>query len=295
MIHDIEKLIEYFSIFGGLGWNIDIDMPLEELIKKEILDNFVTLHNQILELTTDELQYAKLLTSLARGDRRIFSAFNKSGFTNMSGGLSLKHLQNTGVLEAEYSREEPLNKDGQKLKREDARHRISHKMRFTSPFLRFWFSFISPKRKYIEAGNYEPVLDNFRQHFQAFIGYTFEELSNEMLLMKFSSLNILESGSYWDRHVEIDLFATTLDNKLILGECKWKNHKINKKELNKLIDKCEKVSFNPEYITLFAKRGFSKELLSMQDEKLRLYSCESFEDMLLNVSEDDLIIGFVRG
>lgn len=294
MIHDIEHLIEYFSVFGGLGWEIDIDAPLDELIQTQILDNFGLLHNQIIELTTAELPYIKLLTNLARGDRRIFSAFNKSGISNLSGGLSLKHLQETGVLEAEYSREEPAIKDGSKQKREVARHRISHKMRFTSPFLRFWFYFISPMRRYIEEGNYEKVINNFHQHHQAFVGYTFEELSNEMMKMKLSSTQVLDSGSYWDRHVEIDLLATTIDNKLIIGECKWKNHKINKKELNKLLEKCEKVDFKPDILMLFAKRGFSKELLGLQSKELRLYSCEDFEDLLVNVSQADLIQGFVR-
>ncbi|HIC43191.1 MAG TPA: DUF234 domain-containing protein [Sulfurimonas sp.] len=292
MIHDIEKLINYFSVFGGLGWNIDIDAPLEELIQSQILDNFDLLNNQITELTSNEPQYLKLLTNLARGDRRIFSAFNKSGLSNMSGGLSLKHLQEVGVLEAEYSREEPPLKDGNKLKREISRHRISNKMRFTSPFLRFWFYFISPMKKEIELGNYEKVIENFRQHHQAFVGYTFEELSNELLKFKLSSYTFIESGSYWDRHVEIDLMATTLDEKLIIGECKWKNHKLNKKELNKLNEKCEKVDFNPDIIMLFTKRGFSKELLSIQDKKLRLYTCEDFEDLLKNISTDDLITGF---
>jgi len=292
MIHDIEKLINYFSVFGGLGWNIDIDAPLEELIQSQILDNFDLLNNQITELTSNEPQYLKLLTNLARGDRRIFSAFNKSGLSNMSGGLSLKHLQEVGVLEAEYSREEPPLKDGNKLKREVSRHRISNKMRFTSPFLRFWFYFISPMKKEIELGNYEKVIENFRQHHQAFVGYTFEELSNELLKFKLSSYTFIESGSYWDRHVEIDLMATTLDEKLIIGECKWKNHKLNKKELNKLNEKCEKVDFNPDIIMLFTKRGFSKELLSIQDKNLRLYTCEDFEDLLQNISTDDLITGF---
>ena len=295
MFYDMEKCIEYFSVFGGLGWNINTDRSLEELIQTEILDNFVLLHNQILTLTTQEPQYAKLLTSLARGDRRIFSAFNKSGHSNMSGGLSLKHLQNSGVLEAEYSREElPENRDGQKQKRELARYRISHKMRFTSPFLRFWFYFISPKRRDIEEGNYEKVLENFRQHFQAFVGYTFEELSNEMMKMKLSSLQLINSGSYWDRQVEIDLFASNIDEKLIVGECKWKNHKINKKELNKLLEKCERIEMKADYIILFAKRGFSKELLSLKSRELQLYSAEDFEDLLQNISPDDLIIGFSK-
>lgn len=294
MIHDMERLIEHFSVFGGLGWQIDIDAPLEELIVTEILENFAVLHNQILELTTQEKQYARLLTTLARGDRRIFSAFNKSGLTNLSGGLSLKHLQNTGVLEAEYSREEPADKRGDKLKREVARHRISHKMRFTSPFLRFWFYFISPMRTYIEEGNYEKVIENFKQHHQSFVGYTYEELSNEMMKLKCADLNLIDSGSYWDRHVEIDLMATTSRGKLILGECKWKNHKMNKKELNRLMEKCEKVSFEPDYILLFAKRGFSKELLSLRNEHLQLYACEDFEALLKEVSQNDLIQGFRR-
>lgn len=294
MIHDIEKLIEYFSVFGGLGWNIDIDAPLEELIEREILENFGHLHNQILQLTTEEPKYARLLTSLARGDRRIFSAFNKSGLSNLYGGLSLKHLQNSGVLEAEYSREEPPEKNGQKLKREVARNRISHKMRFTSPFLRFWFYFISPMRAHIEKGDYEKVFENFRIHHQSFVGYTFEELSNEMMKKKFSFLNLIDSGSYWDRHVEIDLMATAQNGELIVGECKWKNHKMNKKELNKLSEKCEKIGLKPDYVVLFAKRGFSKELLGLQDKRLKLYFCDDFEELLLNVSQDDLIQGFVR-
>ncbi len=294
MIHDIERLIEYFSVFGGLGWQIDIDAPLDELIRTEILENFISLHNQILELTTDDPQYIKLLVNLARGDRRIFSAFNKSGMSNLYGGMSLNYLQNSGVLEAEYSREEPPVKDGRKLKREIARHRISHKMRFTSPFLRFWFYFIAPMRYHIEEGNYDRVIENFHKHHQAFVGYTFEELSNEMMKQKLSSLNLIDSGSYWDRQVEIDLMANNPDDELIVGECKWKNHKINKKELNRLIEKCEKVGFEPDYIILFAKRGFSKELLSLQNDKLRLYSCNDFEDLLRSVSQEDLIQGFER-
>lgn len=294
MIHDIEKLIEYFSVFGGLGWNIDIDASLEELIQTEILDNFGSLYNQITMLTTNESGYLKLLTNLSRGDRRIFSAFNKSGLSNMSGGLSLKHLQEVGVLEAEYSREEPPIKDNNKLKREVARHRISHKMRFTSPFLRFWFYFIAPMKKEIELGHYEKVMDNFRQYHQAFVGYTFEELSNAMLKLKLSSLELIESGSYWDRHVEIDLMASTLDDKLIIGECKWKNHKMNKKELNKINEKCDKIGFKADILMLFAKRGFSKELLSMKNKNLRLYSCNDFEDLLSNISQADLIQGFER-
>ncbi len=201
-------------------------------------------------------------------------------------------MQEQGVLEAEYSREKTPLKNGNKQKREVSRHRISHKMCFTSPFLRFWFYFIAPMSEYIECGDYEKVMHYFEKHHQAFVGYTFESLSNEMMKLKFSSSNLIDSGSYWDRHIELDLMARALDGKLIIGECKWKNHKVNKKELNKLIEKCEKVAFEPDVLMLFAKRGFSKELLTLQSDTLRLYHSDDFEDLLQNISENDLITGF---
>ena len=294
MIHDIERLIEFYSVFGGLDWTIDIDDTIENQIQLHILSNFDTLYDQITALTTQEKNYAKLLSALARGDRRIFSAFRKSDLSNIYGGISLKHLQENSILHVEYSREPAPKKNhiNDTPKPEASKHRPSHKMRFTTPFLRFWFYFIAPHYHQIKAGQYAQVLKNFTEHQHTFDSFVFEELSNALLQMKFASHQLIDSGSYWDRTVEIDLMAHTLDDELIVGECKWTNHKINKKELHKLEDKCKKLSITPKWICFFSKRGFSKELHSLESPFLRLYACEDFEDMLQNISDESFHEGF---
>lgn len=292
---DMEKQIEYFSIFGGLGGKIDIDKPLQELIICEILDNYGQLHNAISALFLDEKEYARLLYVLATGDRRLFKAFNKAGLNNKNGGVAIDFLQNNHILEMQHSREKnPRDAHpNQKLKREDARHRISHKMRFTKPFIRFWFYFVYPHAREIEQGIYENVLKRFQTHHYSYTSLVFEELSELLLDYYTRDEEILTSGSYWDANVEIDLLAITKTQKIYVGECKWTNHKINKKELHKLYDKCTRLEINPTKILFFSKRGFSNELLGMQSPKLSLYSAEDFSILLKNISAADIKEGFL--
>jgi hypothetical protein len=80
--------------------------------------------------------------------------------------------------------------------------------------------------------------------------------------------------------VEIDIFTITDKDEIYVGECKWTNHKINKKEYHKLLEKCELLSLNPKQILFFSKRGYSKELLSMVGKELALFSSEDFSMLL---------------
>jgi len=168
----------------------------------------------------------------------------------------------------------------QRLKREVARHRISDKLRFNSPFLRFWFYFIAPFHNKIETGNFDPVIKLFNEQHYSFTGFIFEELSLEMLHRRYLDNPLVSAGSYWDRQVELDILAKTKSGKIIAGECKWTNTKINKSELTKLLEKCKTASITPDVIALFAKRGFSNELLRMKSDQLQLYSAEDFSDLL---------------
>lgn len=291
---DMEKQIEYFSIFGGLGWQIDIDKPLDELIVSVILDNYGHLHNELAVLSLDEPEYARLLHALAIGDRRIFKAFSRAGLNNGNGGAALDFLQNNNILEMQHSRERHPKEiyPDQKLKRDIARHRISHKMRFTKPFIRFWFYFITPYAREIEVGNYENVLKRFQTHQSSYTSLVFEELSELLLDYYTRDDQILTSGSYWDANVEIDILAITKSLKIYVGECKWTNHKVNKKEVHKLLEKCSKLGISPNKVLLFSKRGFSNELEHNQSPDLALYSAEDFSILLKNISQNDLREGF---
>lgn len=293
---DMEIQIEYFSVFGGLGWEIDTTRPIEHLLHELILENFDSLNTKIEELTLNEQSYKRLLHALAVGDRRIFSAFNKAGLNNGNGGAALNYLQEKGLISLEYSREEParsLNPKG-KLKREVARHRISHKVLFSQPFVRFWFYFVTPYIKDIKAKEYDTFIKNFQEKHNSYTSLVFEELSEVLLNYHIRDAQILSSGSYWDAKIEIDILTITDSEETYVAECKWRNHKVNKKEFHKLQEKCEKLEIIPTQIAFFSKRGFSKELMSMQGRELALYSCENFEALVKNSSKDELIENFIN-
>ena len=284
---DMEKQIAYFSIFGGLEWFIDTDISLPELICEVVLENYGYMHNEIMSLFLDEAHISRLLHALAVGDRKIFTAFNKAGLNNGNGGAALNYLQTNNILEIETKQN--LTAHNIFSKKKPKQQRISNKMRFTQPFLRFWFYFITPFAKDIELGRYKNILDKFQQHKYNYMSLIFEELSQVMLNYHTRDESILSLGSYWAEGIEIDLLARTKTKQIYVGECKWTNHKINKKELHKIIEKCNKLHIKPSKIFFFSKRGFSKELHAMQNENLALFSTENFSILLKNISKDSLL------
>lgn len=293
---DMETQITYFSIFGGLGWDIDTSYSVRDLVTSLILENYELLNEKMDELTMGDPINKRLLRALAVGDRRIFSAFKRAGLNNGNGGNALNFLEDMGLIQMEYSRERHPRQQNPnaKLKRKDARHRISHKVLFTHPFVRFWFYFIAPHKKEIQAKEYSLLLDNIDEKLNSYTSLVFEELSEILLNYNLREAQIISSGSYWDANIEIDILTITQDDKIYVSECKWTNHKVNKNELRKLNDKCLKLKIIPTQIILFSKRGFSKELLQMRGPSLALYSCIDFMALVKNSSKEQLIHNFIN-
>lgn len=286
---DMEMQIEYFAVFGGLDLEIDTTRPIIVLIKELILENYKTINKKIEDLTLADKECLRLLRALAVGDRKIFSAFNRAGLNNANGGSALNYLEQKGLIQIEFSREEPARSLNPKsrLKREISRYRISHKVLFTHPFLRFWFYFIAPHAKKIEQGEYETFFKDFEIRQTGYTSLVFEELSEILLNYNLRDSQILSSGSYWDVNVEIDILTITKDEKIYVAECKWTNHKVNKSEWHRVVEKCQKLQIEPTQIVIFSKRGFSKELTKDQGKKLALYCSKDFEALLKNVKRDE--------
>lgn len=276
---DMEQCIDLFAVFGGLDEAINTDEPIETLIRKHILEPFEHLRESIFVPLEDDLLYARLLHAISIGDRRLDSAYRRARIGKQKGSEAFLFLRRIGYLVIEHSREIPPLKlhPKQKFKKAVQRHKISHKLRFETPFLRFWFAFVEPFAKSIRENNYTPMLEHFQLHYNAFVGFVFEELCDiyirEVLSRRFGT-EVIESGSYWDREVEIDLLSDTLNGETWIGECKWTNHKVNKKELRILEEKCSKLSLAPDKIFLFTKRGFSNELAQHKDSRIYLFTAE---------------------
>ncbi len=277
---DLELGVELFSIFGFLDIQIDTSKNIETLIKELILDNYNLYHQELQVDLEDYNKYKKLLISLARGDRRIHSISRRVNLNEVDLKILIKELIELDIINIEHSSEVPTIKDypKQKLKKEIRAHRISDKLRFNDPFLRFWFFFIAPYEDLISVGNYKLFDQKYEELGNGFSSYVFELLSLSFLEQKYKSKK-LSVSSYWDANVEIDVFARG-SNSLYIGECKWTNHKIIKKELHKLEDKLEYLPFKVDKKIFFSKRGFSNEFKNLKDETIELYELEDFIELV---------------
>jgi len=294
--NSLEETVEYFSVFGGIEWEIDTDVPIFALIEKLILDNYAFFYNEIIDMTLgDKLNHA-ILSGIALGDRRTHSAYRRAHISEHTGAPIIEYLCRSGIISLEPSREEAPQKEypTQKLKKEVEKHQISDKLNFTSPFLRFWFAFVSPLHRGIEKGEYEEIKQHFVEREHGFSSLVFEKLSIEVLKHLPTNDPIVEVSSYWDRNVEIDILAKTHSGKIIVAECKYTNTKVNKSELTKLMEKCALANIEVDQYALFSKRGFSNELNTLQDPNLSLYTLDDFKQLLEELSADDLIEGYPR-
>ncbi len=265
--------MEFFTIFGGVEWgSIDTDTEPFELIKKLILDDYTYIRNDISDMTTGMPLFHSILTGIAMGDGRTHSAFKKANVTHEVGMKAVDELCEMGVIRVEESRK--------KFTSWAEDYKISDKLIFTTPFMRFWFAFVSPLFKGIKEGDYKEVQERFTNRKADFVNLTFEQLSLELLKLEFKDDPIIESGSYWDKDVELDIYAKTTSGKTIVGTCRYSNSKIKKSELTKLQEKCVTAKIEPDIYLISSKKGFSSELKSLKGENLKLFTLKNFNSLV---------------
>ncbi|WP_200763872.1 DUF234 domain-containing protein [Nitrosophilus alvini] len=219
-----------------------------------------------------------LLQIFAIGDRKIFTAFKKADIPEHLGKIHLEKLIENNILIKEYSREKPIEKKHpkQKLKKNLRRYRIQHKIKFAKPFFRFWFRYCEPNIDLLEKKEFSKILKLIENDFENYVSFTYEELSNELIKHKFKDYE--ETGSYWDKNIELDILTTLKDGRVIVGECKWKNSKICKKTLTSLQKKCAVAGIEANYYALFSKSGFSNELLKNRDNNILLFDLDDLKE-----------------
>ncbi|MEA2098542.1 MAG: DUF234 domain-containing protein [Campylobacterota bacterium] len=271
--NNFEEAVEKFSIFGGINWgDIDTSKPSIELIEKVILPDFRYIRNDVTELTTGMPLYHSILTGVAQGDGKPHTAFKRANVTKEVGENALDEIIDTGIIKLEKSK-----KIFTSWAESEA---ISNKLYFTTPFLRFWFAFVSPIFKGIRDGDFKEIRDKFTNRENEFVQLTFTQLAHEVLKLSFVDDPILEISTYWDNNVDIDIYAKTKSGKIIAGTTKYTNAKIKKSELNRLKESCEKTGMKADIFVLFSKKGFSSELKSLKGENLKLFTVKNFKKLV---------------
>ncbi len=276
---NLEEAIKYFSVFGGMSWSVDMQMPIDKIIEEKVFNNYRYIHADITQITQSDKVSHALLTGVATGDRRVHSALKKGRISRNDAEYAMETLFDNGLIEAEYSQETPP----------DEKDKVDDKINFTAPFMRFWFSCISPYFKSIRDGDYKEARQSFLNREQELQELVFCKLSAFVIKNSFKDDAVVESGSYWDRNTSIDILAKTKSGKVIAGICKYSNTKAKKTELTKLKEQCEKAELNPDIFVVISKSGFSNELKTMKSDELKLFSLKNFKTLIEDVGQNDFI------
>ena len=278
-VDNLDSAIKYFCVFGGMSWSVDMQTPLEQLIEKKVFDNYRYIHADITQITESDKVSHALLSGVATGDRRVHSALKKGRISRNDAEYAMDTLFDRGFIEAEYSLETPP----------DAEDNIDEKLNFTAPFMRFWFSCVSPYFKSIRDGDYEEAKEAFANRSQELEELVFTKLAGEVMKKTFKDDKIEELGSYWDRNTSIDILAKTKSGKVVAGICKYSNNKAKKTELTKLKEQCEKADLHPDIFVVISKSGFTSELKGMKSDELKLLTLKNFKTLIDDVSVRDFI------
>ena len=280
----LDELFGYFACFGGVEENINIDFfaSLEDNIIEHFTTNYEKMYNLIEPNWLTSKPYSSIMTAVAKGDGKILNVFKRAKVSEALGGGILSEIKKSGIVWIEESREQPIKRfRNLPIKKELRGYRIQSKVRFIKPFDRFFFGFVLPFEKDLKAGKYDRFINNYLQHKDRAQSLIFEQLSNELLKLKFADIDpIISSGSLWERINEYDIYCTTQSGKKIIGECKFKNRKVCSSELNKLKEKIKNSNMSIDIYAIISKSGFSTELLETKSDKLLLYTIDDFEELL---------------
>ena len=279
-INDVEKLIELYSIFGGTPHYfimIDTNKSVEGNIVELVAAPYAPLRDEPEQLLRTELRslgiYMNILEKIAAsrsgitvGD--IASALNKSRSELYP---YLIQLEKMDIIRRERRATDVL--------REYRRARF----RIADNFIRFWFRFVYPNYPELEIGNYNIVIDHYRQERNDFISQVFEDIVHEYIL-KSSGKRIVDGlnrevlipeiyriGRWWWKNTEIDVCALSKDI-IILGEVKWRNKPITKEDILSLItEKTEifrrRTTLDKKIVYLVAsKAGIEKSAQKLLEE-----------------------------
>jgi len=269
----MQDAIEKFAIFGGVGWgSIDTSKSSILLIEELILPDFRYIRNDVTELTNGLPLHHSILSGIAQGDGKTHTAFRRANVAKEVGQNAIEELCESGIIKLDKSKAVFTNWEESES--------VSNRLYFTSPFLRFWFAFISPIFKGIRDGDYKEIRENFANRSAEFTHLTFVELSYELLKLNFVDDKIKDIGSYWDNDIDLDIFATTVSGKVVVGVCKYTNAKIKKSELTRLQELCTKSNIKADIFVIVSKNGFSNELKTLKGENLRLITLKNFKKLV---------------
>lgn len=186
-------------------------------IEHVLLNELAPLYREPDFLLREELRevenYYMVLMALAERSLPSREIARRSGIGDRAVFYYLDQLASLGYIDKHF----PLTAD--KPKARDVRYRL------LDPLLRFWFHFVYPHTSRIaQSGPARALSQVVQPQLDAYFARCFETLCREALPVIYEKEGVtaaFQIGSYWDKHVQIDVVGLRGDGWIDLAECKW--------------------------------------------------------------------------
>jgi len=283
-IKDFDKALEYFTVFGGTGWDIDTSKSVATLIEEKVLSNYEALHESMTRYTHNNGLYHMVLSIIALGMNHENDVLKKAKVGRDKGEEAIDYLVSKSLIKFDLSVEKPLNEGGGK----------SDRVLFDLPFMRFWFAMISPNYQSVSHGDYDEFAQKWhkvRDNFPILLSnLLLLELVKETVNTKYEKDPIVKIGSYYDKKVEIDILAVRKSGAMIAAACKYSKEPAKSNMMQTLIEKCTKAELEISDYVLFSKNGFTPEVEALKEKEVILLSQSHLSSLLDNLSKEDLLV-----
>ena len=154
--------------------------------------------------------------------------------------------------------------------------------------LAFWFKYVNRAISLINVGKGERYYHgSVSNQLHDFMGSVFEKMCKEYLLMRAGEDNypiITEIDNFQKtvlddegkpKQVEVDIVGKEGNNVLIIGECKFKNEKVDKDAFESFLEKVHYIKSKKPLLCMFSLNGYTDYVKENADDVLLL----SIEDL----------------
>lgn len=251
---------EYLSRIGN-------HMSVDENLISLFFDDNGTLFEEPVNLLKQEMRepasYHSVIAAIAGGASKLNEISVKTGLESSACSNFMTSLIQIGIVE----KERPVTE------KESSRKTI---YRLQDSMFLFWYRFVRPNTTAIAMGTGEFLYTEYiKPQINSFMGNIFEDICRQYLYRPdvYQSLPFFfgKLGRWWGtnaakkREEEIDIVALGED-KMLFGECKWRNGKVDACVIQTLLERGELFACPEKYYFVFSKSGFDAGTDSLAEQ-----------------------------
>lgn len=275
-ITDPVQKIRYYSVFGGVPkYYLDINdgEEFDRCMERLFLTSSSPLRREgdlviKSELGGEYRTYLSVLEAICSGHHDLGEIGSALAAPSPTVSKYIKILRDDFNL---VRREVPVTEDPGRYKK--SRYVVDDNL------LRFWYTFVKSMEPYFEQGMDKEIIRRFRGRFHNHESSIFEEICIKIV----NRMGYLASR-WWKGEEEIDIVGLDHEKEEILfGEVKWRNRKMNLRDLEDLKRKSSLVGkfdrYSRKYL-LVSSGGFSDSLRKREGRDLILWDLEDVFDRI---------------